>query len=115
MGADRERGSTANERSTSDRAGNDRSSVVTVERGSSSIAHSHTGSGNKMGHTGGQVKRSPSSSSVSAPPAKKHKSTSLRDITLSEASKYANLTEYYFFDKVFIISYLLTIILGLNL
>lgn len=35
-----------------------------------------------------------------APPAKKHKVTSCRDVTLAEAGKYGTLNDYAFFDKV---------------
>ncbi|XP_063217594.1 paired amphipathic helix protein Sin3b isoform X4 [Bacillus rossius redtenbacheri] len=60
------------------------------------------GSGNKFGHNGNQVKRSPSFSGtpVHGPPVKKHKVATLRDISLAEACKYGTLTEYAFFDKV---------------
>lgn len=38
--------------------------------------------------------------SVLSPPIKKPKMTSLKDVTLSEATKYGSLTEFAFFDKV---------------
>ena len=99
---DRDRGSPVNERSTSERAGNDRLSVVTGERKSFRREHGHAGSGDKIS----RFKRSTSRSSESAPPAKKTKLlSSLRDVTLSEASKYASKDDYYFFNKVSIIIY----------
>ena len=60
---------------------------------------SHSGHGSS-----GQVKRSPSFS-TSAPathgqPTKKHKTASLRDVSLAEAAKYGSLNDYAFFDKV---------------
>ena len=60
---------------------------------------------NKFSHSGhsssSQVKRSPSfSTSTPAPPAKKHKMASLRDVSLAEAGKYGSLNDYAFFDKV---------------
>lgn len=69
-------------------------------------------SGQKFGHTIGQLKRSPSfSTSVSTgnshhiphgpPPPKKHKvATSVRDVSIAEAGKYGSLNDYAFFDKV---------------
>jgi len=69
-------------------------------------------SGQKFGHSTGQLKRSPSfSTSATAgnshhiqhgpPPLKKHKSVaSVRDITIAEAGKYGSLNDYAFFDKV---------------
>lgn len=69
-------------------------------------------SGQKFGHTTGQLKRSPSfSTSATAgnshhiqhgpPPMKKHKSVaSIRDVTIAEAGKYGTLNDYAFFDKV---------------
>ena len=67
--------------------------------------------GQKFGHSTGQLKRSPSfSTSMSSgnshhtqhgpPPAKKHKVTSVRDISIAEAGKYGSLNDYAFFDKV---------------
>ncbi|XP_015185783.1 PREDICTED: paired amphipathic helix protein Sin3a isoform X2 [Polistes dominula] len=66
--------------------------------------------GQKMGHSTGQLKRSPSfSTSVTAgnshiqhgpPPLKKHKVASMRDVTIAEAGKYGTLNDYAFFDKV---------------
>ncbi|KAG5894786.1 hypothetical protein JTB14_005222 [Gonioctena quinquepunctata] len=55
--------------------------------------------------SGGPVKRSPPYSSYQhsrdAPPPKKHKlSSTCRDVSLSEASKYGTLNDYAFFDKV---------------
>lgn len=49
---------------------------------------------------GQQVKRSPSFSASSQPPAKKPKMVSLRDVSLAEAGKYGSLNDYAFFDKV---------------
>lgn len=49
---------------------------------------------------GQQVKRSPSFSASSQPPAKKPKMASLRDVSLAEAGKYGSLNDYAFFDKV---------------
>jgi hypothetical protein len=50
------------------------------------------------------VKRSPSFSTSApaahGPPTKKHKVTSLRDVSLAEAGKYGSLNDYAFFDKV---------------
>ncbi|KAG7188436.1 hypothetical protein KM043_008080 [Ampulex compressa] len=68
-------------------------------------------SGQKIGHSTGQLKRSPSfSTSVTAgnshhiqhgpPPLKKHKVASMRDVTIAEAGKYGSLNDYAFFDKV---------------
>lgn len=69
-------------------------------------------SGQKFGHSTGQLKRSPSfSTSVSTgnshhtqhgpPPPKKHKvAASVRDVTIAEAAKYGSLNDYAFFDKV---------------
>lgn len=58
----------------------------------------------KPSHISGPVKRSPPYSNYQhreAPPVKKHKiSTSCRDVSLSEAGKYAALNDYAFFDKV---------------
>lgn len=73
--------------------------------------------GQKLGHSTGQLKRSPSfSTSVTGgnshiqhgpPPLKKHKVTSMRDITIAEAGKYGTLNDYAFFDKVSIFSFFL--------
>lgn len=71
-------------------------------------------SGQKLGHSAGQLKRSPSfSTSVTAgnshhlqhgpPPLKKHKVASMRDVTIAEAGKYGTLNDYAFFDKVNIV------------
>ncbi|KYN12810.1 PREDICTED: paired amphipathic helix protein Sin3b isoform X1 [Trachymyrmex cornetzi] len=68
-------------------------------------------SGQKCGHSTGQLKRSPSfSTSATAgnshhiqhgpPPSKKHKVASMRDISIAEAGKYGTLNDYAFFDKV---------------
>lgn len=69
-------------------------------------------SGQKFGHSTGQLKRSPSfSTSVTAgnshhiqhgqPPMKKPKvASSMRDVTIAEAGKYGTLNDYAFFDKV---------------
>ncbi|XP_012225740.1 paired amphipathic helix protein Sin3a isoform X3 [Linepithema humile] len=68
-------------------------------------------SGQKFGHSTGQLKRSPSfSTSTTAgnshhiqhgpPPLKKHKVASMRDVTVTEAGKYGTLNDYAFFDKV---------------
>lgn len=48
------------------------------------------------------IKRSPpySNPARDAPPPKKHKTSSLRDVTFSEASKHSTLLEFAFFDKV---------------
>lgn len=56
----------------------------------------------KPGHMSVQVKRSPPYPSTirEAPPPKKHKMSSCRDVTLAEAGKYGTLNEYAFFDKV---------------
>ncbi|XP_076267862.1 SIN3 transcription regulator family member A [Rhynchophorus ferrugineus] len=58
----------------------------------------------KTSHQSGPVKRSPPYSSYhhrDVPPPKKHKmSVSYRDVSLGEASKYGNLNDYAFFDKV---------------
>lgn len=56
----------------------------------------------KPSHLSGQVKRSPPYPSMhrDAPPPKKHKISSCRDVTLAEAGKYGLLNEYAFFDKV---------------
>ncbi|KAJ8924461.1 hypothetical protein NQ315_007258 [Exocentrus adspersus] len=58
----------------------------------------------KPGHISGPVKRSPPYSSYQhrdQPPVKKHKmSSSCKDLSLSEAAKYAALNDYAFFDKV---------------
>lgn len=57
----------------------------------------------KPGHVSGQLKRSPPYPSLlhrDAPPPKKHKMTSCRDVTLAEAGKYGSLNDYAFFDKV---------------
>ncbi|KAI4502495.1 hypothetical protein M0802_002407 [Mischocyttarus mexicanus] len=66
--------------------------------------------GQKLGHSTGQLKRSPSfSTSVTGgnshiqhgpPPLKKHKVASMRDVTIAEAGKYGTLNDYAFFDKV---------------
>ncbi|KAJ8675395.1 hypothetical protein QAD02_011181 [Eretmocerus hayati] len=66
--------------------------------------------GQKFGHSTGQLKRSPSfSTSMSTsnshvphgpPPPKKHKVTSVRDISIAEAGKHGTLSDYAFFDKV---------------
>ncbi|XP_020279862.1 paired amphipathic helix protein Sin3b isoform X2 [Pseudomyrmex gracilis] len=68
-------------------------------------------SGQKFGHSTGQLKRSPSfSTTVTAgnshhiqhgpPPLKKPKVASIRDVTIAEAGKYGTLNDYAFFDKV---------------
>lgn len=68
-------------------------------------------SGQKPGHSTGQLKRSPSfSTSATAgnshhvqhgpPPLKKPKVASMRDVTIAEAGKYGTLNDYAFFDKV---------------
>lgn len=67
-------------------------------------------SGQKPGHASGQIKRSPTyplnqnHSNIhrgnDAPPAKKHKVASCRDVTLAEAGKHGSLSDYAFFDKV---------------
>ncbi|KAF4531705.1 hypothetical protein B566_EDAN012507 [Ephemera danica] len=49
---------------------------------------------------GQQVKRSPSFSTSSQPPAKKPKMVSLRDVSLADAGKYGSLNDYAYFDKV---------------
>lgn len=57
----------------------------------------------KPGHLSNQIKRSPPYPNLlprDAPPPKKHKLSSCRDVSLSEAAKYGTLTEYAFFDKV---------------
>lgn len=53
---------------------------------------------NKQSHS--QLKRSSSFSSSGI--QKKHKIASWRDVTLADAAKYASLSDYGFFDKVFI-------------
>lgn len=69
------------------------------------------GAGQKIGHSTGQLKRSPSfSTSMSTgnshhiqhgpPPTKKHKVTSARDTSIAEVGKYGSLNDYAFFDKV---------------
>jgi len=68
-------------------------------------------SGQKCGHSTGQLKRSPSFSTSATPgnshhiqhgppPSKKHKVASMRDISIAEAGKYGTLNDYAFFDKV---------------
>jgi len=68
-------------------------------------------SGQKCGHSTGQLKRSPSFSTSTTtgnshhiqhgpPPSKKHKVASMRDISIAEAGKYGTLNDYAFFDKV---------------
>ncbi|KAL3288830.1 hypothetical protein HHI36_003278 [Cryptolaemus montrouzieri] len=57
----------------------------------------------KPSHILGQVKRlSPPFPTLhrEAPPPKKHKISSCRDVTLAEAGKYGTLNDYAFFDKV---------------
>lgn len=57
----------------------------------------------KPGHVSSQMKRSPPYPSLlhrDAPPQKKHKMSSCRDVTLAEAGKYGSLNDYAFFDKV---------------
>lgn len=67
--------------------------------------------GPKFGHNQGQLKRSPSFSTSLAsgnshhsqhgpPPPKKHKISSVKDVTIAEAGKYGSLNDYAFFDKV---------------
>lgn len=79
-------------------------------------------SGQKLGHSTGQLKRSPSfSTSATAgnshhvqhgpPPLKKPKVASMRDVTIAEAGKYGTLNDYAFFDKV---SNILNIYIFLN-
>ena len=59
------------------------------------------GFGNKsQNNKSGSHIRRPSSGSSSQPPAKKPKTSTLKDITLAEAGKYGTLNEYAFFDKV---------------
>ncbi|KAK4884156.1 hypothetical protein RN001_000427 [Aquatica leii] len=59
---------------------------------------------NKSTHISSQIKRSPPYPSLihrDAPPPKKHKlSSSCRDVTLAEATKYGTLNDFAFFDKV---------------
>ncbi|KAK7790679.1 hypothetical protein R5R35_008201 [Gryllus longicercus] len=96
--------STAGGASTADRPGIGGAGSSSL--GSSSGSGGVSGSG-KPGHAGGQLKRSPSYASTSpggsgahhGPPAKKHKMTSLRDVSLAEAGKYGSLSDYAFFDK----------------
>ncbi|XP_046593518.1 paired amphipathic helix protein Sin3b isoform X2 [Neodiprion lecontei] len=68
-------------------------------------------SGQKFGHSTGQLKRSPSFSTSGTtgnshhtqhgqPPSKKHKMATLRDVTFADAGKYGSLNDYAFFDKV---------------
>ncbi|XP_012253699.2 paired amphipathic helix protein Sin3a isoform X2 [Athalia rosae] len=68
-------------------------------------------SGQKFGHSAGQLKRSPSFSTSGStgnshhsqhgqPPSKKHKMATLRDVTFADAGKYGSLNDYAFFDKV---------------
>lgn len=68
-------------------------------------------SGQKFGHSAGQLKRSPSFSTSGTtgnshhtqhgqPPSKKHKMATLRDVTFADAGKYGSLNDYAFFDKV---------------
>lgn len=54
------------------------------------------------GHVASQAKRSPPYPSAhrDAPPVKKHKMSSCRDVSLAEAGKYGTLNDYAFFDKV---------------
>ncbi|XP_011347883.1 paired amphipathic helix protein Sin3b isoform X4 [Ooceraea biroi] len=97
-------GTTALERDNRDHRERER------ERDRSSIRD--VNSGQKFGHSAGQLKRSPSfSTSATAgnshhiqhgpPPLKKHKSVaSIRDVTIAEAGKYGTLNDYAFFDKV---------------
>lgn len=68
----------------------------------SNVEHRSSVGSTKFGHTSSQMKRTPSFSNISSvgPPAKKHKVVTLRDVTLSEAGKYCNLSDYAFFDKV---------------
>lgn len=57
----------------------------------------------KPSHVPGQLKRSPTYPPImhrDAPPPKKHKMSSCRDVTLAEAGKYGTLNDYAFFDKV---------------
>jgi paired amphipathic helix protein Sin3a len=57
----------------------------------------------KPSHISGQLKRSPTYTPMmhrDAPPPKKHKMSSCRDVTLAEAGKYGTLNDYAFFDKV---------------
>ena len=57
----------------------------------------------KPSHISGQLKRSPTYTPMihrDAPPPKKHKISSCRDVTLAEAGKYGTLNDYAFFDKV---------------
>lgn len=57
----------------------------------------------KPGHVSGPLKRSPTYPAMmhrDAPPPKKHKTSSCRDVTLAEAGKYGTLNDYAFFDKV---------------
>lgn len=74
-------------------------------RGSSNTDHildRHISS-HKQNHVSGPVKRSPPYSNYhrDVPPTKKHKmSSSCRDVSLAEASKYGTLNDYAFFDKV---------------
>lgn len=60
-------------------------------------------SSHKQNNISGAVKRSPPYSNYhrEVPPTKKHKmSSSCRDVSLAEASKYGTLNDYAFFDKV---------------
>lgn len=57
----------------------------------------------KTSHMSGPIKRSPPYPNImqrDAPPPKKHKVSSCRDVTLAEAAKYGTLNDYAFFDKV---------------
>jgi hypothetical protein len=73
--------------------------------------------GQKFGHSTGQLKRSPSfTTSITTgnshaphgpPPPKKHKVASVRDISIAEVGKHGTLNDYAFFDKVCSFSYVL--------
>ncbi|KAF5281319.1 hypothetical protein FQA39_LY17831 [Lamprigera yunnana] len=57
----------------------------------------------KPSYISNQIKRSPPYPSIihrDAPPSKKHKMSSCRDVTLAEATKYGTLNDFAFFDKV---------------
>ena len=66
--------------------------------------------GQKFGHSTGQLKRSPSFTSSMAtgnshaphgpPPPKKHKVASARDVSVADVGKHGTLNDYAFFDKV---------------
>ena len=80
------------------------------ERGERPGVRDVSSTGQKFGHSTGQLKRSPSfTTSVATsnshaphgpPPPKKHKAASTRDVSIAEVGKHGTLTDYAFFDKV---------------